>query len=258
LARHLVRLNETALMVDARLGDPGALPSGTALRLHQLLFDAELALTNVARFTQAMAHLPLPKEQKVAVRAALAELCQGRSGQAKAAAARLASLVARSDVASADAGHDRVEVVIPHRFAGSVTGFVDALDAWMLLGASENAQQAAEVFTPAVALFAGWLPGSARASAAASAQGGRRWWDQFGIPPYLRTAVQLGVAVGLAIAVGVQINPQRFYWAVAQRVLQPPSAHPSRRDLGGCGAHHPGRAHRLAASHGQCAAGRYA
>jgi hypothetical protein len=56
-----VRLNEAALMIDAELGDPGAVADGSSAQLlHQRLFDAELALTNIARFALAMARIGLP------------------------------------------------------------------------------------------------------------------------------------------------------------------------------------------------------
>jgi hypothetical protein len=49
LHRRIVRLNEAALMIDAQLGEPGAIPPDwSAATLHQRLFDAELALTNLA------------------------------------------------------------------------------------------------------------------------------------------------------------------------------------------------------------------
>ena len=48
LDHHLARLNETALMIDAQLGNPAALPGASAGRLHELVFAAELALDDVA------------------------------------------------------------------------------------------------------------------------------------------------------------------------------------------------------------------
>ena len=54
LQHHLVRLNEAALMIDAQLGDPGAIADGSSAQLlHQRLFDMEPAMTNIARFAQA-------------------------------------------------------------------------------------------------------------------------------------------------------------------------------------------------------------
>ena len=52
-------------MIDAQLGDPASLSDGfSAELLHQRLFDVELALTNIARFAQAMTRLDLPDDQR--------------------------------------------------------------------------------------------------------------------------------------------------------------------------------------------------
>lgn len=48
LDRRLVALNETALMIDATLNQPGSIPPGwSAEALHQILFDIELAAGNM-------------------------------------------------------------------------------------------------------------------------------------------------------------------------------------------------------------------
>ena len=60
LQRQLLRLNEAALLIDAQLS-PAAMPAGwSAGTLHQRLFDAEVALSNIARFALALARRPLP------------------------------------------------------------------------------------------------------------------------------------------------------------------------------------------------------
>ena len=72
LHRQLVRLNEAALMIDAQLGNPAAVGEGsTGQLLHQGLFDIELALTNIARFAEAMARMDLPEDQCAEVQQAL-------------------------------------------------------------------------------------------------------------------------------------------------------------------------------------------
>lgn len=216
LTRALARLNETALMVDAQLADPDALAGRLAARrLHELLYDAELSLTNVARFAQAIAYLDLPAAERASARAALAELAEDRSqGAREAANGLLAQLRAADEARAPDPGADQAAVVIPHRFAGSVIAFADALDAWMAQGSAESDREAGEAFQPAAQLFFGWLPGSSPASAATSLEPGPRWWERLAMPPYVRAAIQMGAAVTLAIAVGVQISGYRFYWAV--------------------------------------------
>jgi uncharacterized membrane protein YgaE (UPF0421/DUF939 family) len=210
LQRGLIRLNETALMIDAQLADPSALPEGSsAQQFHQLLFDAELALTNVARFTQSMAGAPLPQAQRDLVRQALVAIRDGDAPAAKAAAGRLPALLSdASDAMDADA---RTRIVIAHRFARSVIDFVDAIGSWMELG---RAAGAAAAFQPSVMLAAGWLTGSGPASAAASLAGGDQPGNRFKLQPYTRVAIQMGVAVGLAIVIGDILSGRRFYWAV--------------------------------------------
>ena len=62
-------------MIDAQLGDPGAMADGSSAQLlHQRLFDMELAMTNIARFAQAMASLDLPTDQRSEIRLALADI----------------------------------------------------------------------------------------------------------------------------------------------------------------------------------------
>ena len=65
-------------MIDAQLGDPGAVPDGPSGELlHQRLFDIELALTNIARFAETMARLDLPGERRSEVRLALLDIARG-------------------------------------------------------------------------------------------------------------------------------------------------------------------------------------
>ena len=72
----------------------------------------------------------------------------------------------------------------------------DAGSEWLALGATDDKTG----FQPAVTLLGGWLPGSAQVSAAASSEGGTRWADRVRLAPYTRTAIQMGVAVGVATA----------------------------------------------------------
>jgi uncharacterized membrane protein YgaE (UPF0421/DUF939 family) len=210
LHRQLVRLNEAALMIDAQLGDPASLSDGfSAELLHQRLFDAELALTNIARFAQAMTQLELPDDQRSQARLALLDIAHRDTEGARAHAANLNGLL--RSAGSLPSGDDRTSIVITHRFAGSVIAFADAASEWLALGATADDRTA---FQPSVTLRGGWLPGSALVSAAASREGGTRWRDRVRLAPYTRTAIQMGIAVGAAIALGELLSERRFYWAV--------------------------------------------
>jgi uncharacterized membrane protein YccC len=210
LHRHLVRLNEAALMIDAQLGDPSAVAEGSSGQLlHQRLFDIELALTNVARFAEAMVRLGMPADQRSEVRLALADLAGSDTEGAKVHATKLIELLDTAGPEPVD--QFSAAIVVPHRFAGSVIALVDAGTEWLALGATDAGKG---VFQPAVMLFGGWLPGSAQVSAAASTERGAHWADRIRLAPYTRAAIQMGIAVGLATALGVVVDSYRFYWAV--------------------------------------------
>jgi hypothetical protein len=209
LQHHLVRLNEAALMIDAQLGDRGAVADGSSAQcLHQQLFDMELAMTNIARFAQAMANLDLPSEQRSKIGLALADIARSDGAGARVHAAALLELLGREEAVPEN--RDRTRVVLAHRFAGSVVALADAGTQWKALGRSAGERDA---FRPSVVLLGAWLPGSAHVSAAASRESGDRF-DEVRLAPYSRAAIQMGIAVGGAILLGVQISSYRFYWAV--------------------------------------------
>jgi uncharacterized membrane protein YgaE (UPF0421/DUF939 family) len=210
LQHQLVRLNEAALMIDAQLGDPNAVAEGSSGQLlHQRLFDVELALTNIARFAQAMARFELPADQRAQVRLALLDIVRGDARGARAHATSLIDLL--RDNESPPTGEDRTTVVVPRRFAGSVISLADAWTEWMALGTTSGGKGS---FQPSVMLFGGWLPGSTEVSATASLEPGPRRGDRIGLAPYTRTAIQMGIAVGAAIMLGDLLSGRRFYWAV--------------------------------------------
>jgi hypothetical protein len=219
--RQLIRLNEAALMIDAQLGDPGAVPDGSSGELlHQRLFDIELALTNIARFTERMANLDLPAKQRSAVRLALLDIARGDNQGGKAHAGTLIDLL--HEAGRPPAGADRTATVVAHRFAGSVIDLSDAMTKWMALDMVDIETGA---FQSSVLLLGGWLPGSAYVSSAASLEGGSRWHERAGLARYTRNAIQIGIAAGAAIALGDLVSPQRFYWAVLAAFITFMGAH---------------------------------
>ena len=240
LQRQLVRLNEAALIIDALLGDPSASgPVPSALLLHQRLFDLELSLANMARFSEAMADMDLPDDVRDSVRDALAGVRAGHRAGARVAASHMLCQLASEDPAEREPGAGvsaqtiRREVVIPHRFALSVIGYCDAMEEWLALGQAEAAADqrgtrpeaggageggpgadGGDLFESAVTLNAGWLPGSAQVSAHASTATGSRRGDRMALDPNVRIGIQMGVAVGAAVIAGDALSPRRFYWAV--------------------------------------------
>jgi uncharacterized membrane protein YccC len=223
LQHQLVRLNEAALMIDAQLGDPASVAEGSSAELlHQRLFDVELALTNIARFAQAITRLDLPADQRVEARSALLALARRDTEEARSHASNLNRLL--RDGGSLPPGEDSTRIVIAHRFAGSVTAFADAISEWLALGATADDDTN---FQSSVTLFGGWLPGSAYVSAAASRERGSRWSNTARLAPYSRTAIQIGIAVGVSILLGELLSERRFYWAVIAAFITFMGAHNS-------------------------------
>jgi hypothetical protein len=211
LRRQVTRLTEAALMIDGQLGDPAALPDGTSGQgLHQRLFDLELALANVARFTEALAHIELPALQREQIRGALVALIARDRG---AATAHATALMAGLRAGSADGVEEiPASAVTAHRFASSVIDLANASNKWNSVAAPAGERGAS--FQPSVMLFGGWLPGSTQVSAVASQEPGHRFGDRAALPPYTRTAIQMGVAVAAAILLGDLVSEKHFYWAV--------------------------------------------
>jgi uncharacterized membrane protein YgaE (UPF0421/DUF939 family) len=216
LQRQLLRLNEAALLIDAQLS-PAAVPAGwSAAALHQRLFDAEVALSNAARFALALARRPLPAPAPALIVAALAGIRDADLTAVFDSAARLRKLV---EDRCREIGPD--DCILLQRFATSVTDLGTALRAFRLEPASLPPDDALpdntgnEEFQPQVATFGGWLPGSAFIAGAASQErGGNGLIERIRLAPYARIAIQMGIAVGAAIIVGDAISGRRFYWAV--------------------------------------------
>jgi uncharacterized membrane protein YgaE (UPF0421/DUF939 family) len=211
LQGHLLRLNEAALMIDAQLGDPTAVPDGSSRQqLHQRLFDFELALTNMARFAQTLARLELTEPRRSEVRLALLDVERRNPEGAKEHAERLGRLLDRHEgVGASTEARERDELL--HRFASSIVALADASTAWLSAGATATGTGD---FTPAVNLFAGWLPGSAGVSSVASIEPGDRPDERVPLKPWTRMAIQTGIAMALATAFGDMLDASRYYWAV--------------------------------------------
>ena len=211
LDRHKTRLGEATHLIEGQLADPGvAQADSAAALLHQRLFDSWLALANLSRFAAALGRSPLYAGQRKQVREILASLRDGRLDDARASALAFAETL----TAPADPDGDNTEI-IAHRFAGSVTDFADALSQWLELGAQDQPAGAHALFTPAVPLRQGGslsITAAATAEASSTAEPGLHL-RLVAVAPYVRTAIQVGVAVGAAIALGDLLSGQRFYWA---------------------------------------------
>jgi hypothetical protein len=221
LHRQLNRLNEASLIIDAHLVEPGALPVGSsARRLHERLFEAELGLTNAARFAAALRDMDLPDSVRDEVAAALGAVRDGDMASASGGGHRILDRLAETapfDLTGRGLdthGPLRRTRVILHRFATSVALFGDAMEELAALGAGARRDGDSAVFVPAVSLRQGWLPGSTDVSATTSASSGAGWQEQISLPPYVRSALQMTIAVAVATVLGDLLSGRRFYWAV--------------------------------------------
>ena len=222
LQRRLVGLNETALMVDAHLNNPASLPPGwSAESLHQILFDIEMAVGTMGRLTSYLTQSPrLSAPTRARVRQALVAVRDDNIPAAEIAADRLLKRVQE-----AEDEQEEVRVVL-HRFALSVLAHSGAQrrlrDARRIAAQGARADDVLGLDTPIV-LAAGWLPGSALISAAASEEPDHepeaRGWrhvllGHVALTPNVRVAIQMAVAVAACILIGELLSGRRFYWAV--------------------------------------------
>jgi MFS family permease len=207
MRRQLVRLNETTLMIDAELAE---VRPRTAVVEAQRLFDAELAVSNSARFASALATSGAPPAVRRAAAAALSALLDGDPPSVSRAVAALRTAMPARCRAS----------VLASRLAASVELYAQARDrVTRPVRDDEVAEAAGGDFTPAVTLVNGWLPGSTPVSAEASTSRGRGLLDRATMPPHVRATIQVAVAGTLAVVAGDALSGPRLYWAVLATFL---------------------------------------
>jgi uncharacterized membrane protein YccC len=206
LRRQLVRLNESTLMIDAQLAD--SLPHVADIE-SQRLFDADLALSNIARFAAALAEQRADANLRQRSKSCIEAVLRNDPEAVEQQAARLRETI----------GENPRMTVVAHRLASSARSYMQARGQ---LGAAISTPVEAErsSFTPAVTLNNGWLPGSTPVSTEASTTRGRGGaLDRTTLPPYLRATIQVAVAATIAIIVGDIVYGQRLYWAVLATFL---------------------------------------
>jgi len=217
--RHL-RLAESALMIDGTLADRDAAPVGwpaAALRRH--LVDAQLTIDALAMSVATLAAVDaeLGRSSPVTARAALA---LRRLGAADYGAAEITAR-ALADSAAEDAAEDadlpwrstadgEVRAALAARRAGTaVLEYVELVRRWN----SPPRTAIVEDFEPAVMMAMGNLPGSPSVAADVAPRAHR--WNPLGrLDLTTRQAVQVAIAGGLAILLGSELSPTRYYWAV--------------------------------------------
>ena len=213
LTNQLIRLNETALMIDAQLSESPRLPVGTtASELHRLVFSAELSLTNAARFARAMANLEFPDEGIALAREPFLAI-RNRDPQGAATA----SEKMRAWIGGAELAEDAR--VVAHRFVTSVIGYADAIGALQgqhfasYMKHVRDERRVPDDYLPAITLASGWLPGSSKVSATASKESSSQRLSAR-LHPSVRSGIQMLIAGAVAIVIGSLISTDRYYWAV--------------------------------------------
>lgn len=214
LVAHQARLAEAALIIEAWSAEPGALPAGrSAVALRRHLLDAQLAVDGMAA---AAGELSGCGDTALIVEAAgIAGLLAGNEYAAADRAAR--ALLARDAGSTGDragpGGGGEAAWSAARHLAASAAQFVAVAGRVVDRPTADPADNAADEFEPAVNLAMGNLPGSP-AFAGAVTPRGRRWNPLTRLDFIGRQAVQTAVAGGLAIVIGREISPTRYYWAV--------------------------------------------
>jgi hypothetical protein len=203
----LIRLNETALMIDAQLAESPRLPAGTtAGELHRLVFSAELSLANAARFARAMTRLDIPAEALVLAREPFLAIRQRDPRLTARAGERVREWIRASGLT----GDARV---VMHRFATSVGDYAEVIELLKNQRFERGDRRVDDDFLPAVTLAGGWLPGSSKVSATASEERSSQRLSTR-LHPSVRVGIQMTVAGAVAILIGAIVSQDRFSWAV--------------------------------------------
>ena len=198
--RQWARLNETGLMIDAQLAETH--PRTAAVESHRS-FDAELALSNCARFAVALAEKGAPMAVRSPAAAALSAL---RAYDEAAVCGAVAALRASLQ------GEDRL-AVLGSRLAASIEHYDQARD-HLYEPIDEDEIQNTDSFAPAVTLAGGWLPGSTAVSREASTTRGHGLLDRPTMSTQMRNTIQVAVAGTIAVIAGHALPEQRVYWAI--------------------------------------------
>jgi uncharacterized membrane protein YccC len=202
IRRQQVRINETTLMIDAQLA---AVRPQTVMVEAQRHFDAELALSNCARFAVALATTPTPFDVRRRAIDALSALLDEDPRAVSRAVEALRATTCDEPRSS----------VLTSRLAASVEDYAQAHNrVGRPVGEDEISDPDGRAFTPAVHLVNNWLPGSHPVSAKASTTRGRGLLDRASMPPHIRTTVQMMIAGAITVAAGDAVSGMRLYWAV--------------------------------------------
>ncbi|MGI5322581.1 FUSC family protein [Actinomadura nitritigenes] len=213
LRRRQSRLNEAALVADGLLARPGT--TGEAERLHRLLFETELAVQAVGRAVRELDDLDPPADLRAHVTAAL------RSYSAGGARAEFDERAARDLVGWLDlrrAGGPPADIgtsSLVHHLAVLLTDLSRTSRKWVDAGRAAPDRGDGAPFQSPVVLSAGQsvLGSGPVAERLLASDGPGGAWRRLRVSPHLRTALQVAVAISIAVPIGDLISGRRFYWA---------------------------------------------
>ncbi len=199
-------LAEAALLSEAWSEDPRALPAGwTGPQLRRRLLETQQSVDRVAGSCLRLD--PEDRELADEARRVVGHAAARRRVPALAAGERLEEVARRREQAGA-----RAETTWwPARHVA--LGVRDFLDLDARTDDPPALDPVEEAFEPTAQLVFGNLPGAPAVAADVGARGGR--WNLLAradIPT--RQSVQVALAGILAIALGHQLSPSRYYWAV--------------------------------------------
>lgn len=215
LKKEMLQLNEAALIIEGYMSkDPHATPE-----MRQALFDLELSLSNIARFSEAIGELKLPsiitRDISDFIRAIPEPKHEKFSSEIGESLRRWRTFIPNSE---------SVTHIVLGRLADSIINLNQAAQNWRFYQRSQNSEfkptENIISMTHVTTLRMGQLPGSSQVSAAASLAPIRdKNTTSIGIAPELRVAIQITIATAVATGVGFLIDPQRFYWASLSALL---------------------------------------
>ncbi len=192
------QLSVAALMVEAWIVEPGALPpewSGFAVR--QRLLGIQHAIDRMAWAGTVMA------ESHLADAGMAADIADALAKQDDPGAMRL--------VPALKTGSGDVQRAA-REFAKAAVEFI-ALSTEVRRAGEAQVALGPDTFEPAVGLMMEDLPGSPAIAPTVQARG-HQWNPLARLDFPIRQAIQVAIAGGLAILAGRALSPERYYWAV--------------------------------------------
>ena len=221
LSRAMVRLNESAMLVDGYLPASG-LSGPQAARRHTLVFDTERAAHAVGRVVARLCGAPLPDEVRPLLLTALAGL-GGRSRPEAAVPDGTGALLAWLARHEDDTQDPDFQLLVTrlYRFVAVLADLHRTAHAWTAEDGAQPvdrgvATASADPFTTAITLVRGKLPGTHLLTTRTMASGTVRGsWGFLGkIGPQSRIVVQAAVSLAIAVPLGDLISGRRYYWAM--------------------------------------------